>query len=462
MSDRILIVQLGLTGLSLARHFRACGCQITVVDERAAPPQLAALQREMPGQKVVKVGSYAELGALAAEHDATYVSPGVAPARLPAGLSARGDLECFANLFWARWPNGRRPQLVAITGTNGKSTVAKLVRDLLNRGGERAEAVGNIGIPLLDAWNEWQLNGFPKFIVLELSSFQLARFGGRLRADVACLVNCAADHLDWHGSHAAYVEAKRSVYAGAALGVFNRNETDGAELAGMIEQGVGFGRRGRGASREWNILDRQIEFGGRGSPAIDVAELIGCGIMPESACAALTIARHAARWQELGNHVQDLRQLRGLAHRFEHVASGGGVSFVNDSKATNVSATSQALASLDASCVLIAGGQDKGQDFAALAEAAGAKVAHAVVLGEAATRIEAAFAAAGLATSRARDMAAAVAAAHAKAQEEGVGYVMLSPACSSIDMFDSYVQRGEVFAKSCLALVASGEKNALA
>ena len=459
MNDRILIVQLGQTGLSLARHFLARGSQVTIVDERERPPQLAQLTAELPGQKVERIESYSMLAKLADQHDEVYVSPGVAPHFLPAGMRAKGDLERFLNLFWERWPNGRRPKLVAVTGTNGKSTVAKLTSELLGNGSENAEAVGNIGVPLLDAWSRWEADGFPNFIIMELSSFQLARQKHPLRADVACMVNCTSDHLDWHATVANYRDAKRKVYSSAAVGVFNRSESDGLDLVDQVERKVGFGGRDIRIMHEWNIRDGQIEFGGQANLRLSTTGLLAAGIIPESACAALTLAREAAHWQDMTGHLGDLGMLHGLAHRFEHVATKGSIAFVNDSKATNVSATVQALSSLAHPCVLIAGGQAKGQDFVELAEKAKDRVAHAILLGEAAGELEQAFGAAGVATTQVASMAEAVASAYAQAQNENVGHVMLSPACSSLDQYADYIKRGEDFAGACQEI---GEQNAIA
>lgn len=442
---RALIFQLGRTGLSFARFYRERGFEIDIVDTRAEPPAAADLKKVAPELRPRRVASYRDLEP--ASYDAVAVSPGVPPAELPPDTSALGDLDCFLDEYQGSWAPATpgRPLLVAVTGTNGKSTVTRLAADLLAAAGHDAVAVGNIGYPLLDAWLDWeQRQQWPDYIVIELSSFQLARLRQPLMADVACVLNCAPDHLDWHGDFASYRAAKEKIYEGARIGVFNHAEAGAAAAAGQADVTVSFGTSGPDAGAGWTanctaITKRGAERG------YDQEQLLSRGIMPLSACAALTLAEQAD--PELGLEValDVLASSKGLRHRFEQVACEGKLRFVNDSKSTNVAAAAAALAALSGPCVLIAGGDDKGQDCGPLLEAVRAKAQGVIVIDDDDCKLAQALRAGGIEVRCLPSMQEAVAAAAAQARELGIDTVLLSPACASFDRYADYAARGEAF-----------------
>lgn len=455
---RALIVQLGRTGLSFARFYREHGYEIDIVDTRAEPPAAADLEKVAPELRPRRVASYRDLEL--ASYDAVAVSPGVPPAELPPDTSVLGDLDCFLNEYQGSWAPATpgRPQLVAVTGTNGKSTVAHLTVDLLVAAGHDAVAVGNIGYPMLDAWLDWeQRQQWPDYIVLELSSFQLARLGQPLMADVACVLNCAPDHLDWHGDFASYRAAKEKIYEGARIGVFNHAEAGAAAAAGQADVTVSFGTSGPEAGAGWTanctaITKRGAERG------YGQEQLLSRGIMPLSACAALTIAEQTAPELKLQVALNVLARSKGLRHRFEQVACEGELRFINDSKSTNVAAAAAALAALSGPCVLIAGGDDKGQDFGPLLEAVRAKAQGVIVIDDDDCKLAQALRAGDIEVRCLPSMQEAVAAAAEQARELGIDTVLLSPACASFDRYADYAARGEAFTAAVEQLQAGADR----
>lgn len=455
---RALIVQLGRTGLSFARFYREHGYQIDIVDTRAEPPAAADLEQVAPELRLRRVKSYRELNP--ASYDAVAVSPGVPPTELPPDTCAIGDLNCFLDEYQGSWAPATpgRPQLVAVTGTNGKSTVTSLTADLLAAAGHDAVAVGNIGYPLLDAWLDWEgREQWPDYIVMELSSFQLARLRQPLMADVACVLNCAPDHLDWHGDFASYRAAKEKIFEGARTGVFNHAEAGAAAAAGQADVTVSFGISGPDAGAGWTANCTAITKQGA-ERGYDQEQLLRRGIMPLSACAALTIAEQAD--PELGLEValDVLASSKGLRHRFEQVACSGELRFVNDSKSTNVAAAAAALAALSGPCVLIAGGEDKGQDFQPLLEAVRAKARGVIVIDDDGCKLAQALRAGDIEVRCLPSMQAAVAAAAAQARELGIDTVLLSPACASFDRYADYAARGEAFTAAVEQLQAGADR----
>ena len=462
MNERVLVIQLGLTGMSFVRYFSALGCDVDIVDERDDPPGVAALEREFPTLRYRKVANYRDLDTQVCDYDDILVSPGIPPHRLPPSLRAVGDLSCFVRAYRDRWPDDKtRPCLIAITGTNGKSTVTNLVAGMLTAGGNKAVAVGNIGVPLLDALQDWERQSWPQFIVAELSSFQLANLDDSLAADVACVLNITPDHLGWHGSEDAYAAAKLRVYASAGVSVCNRaNPISVAEACSNTAQLVGFGDRNSAVTGEWTISDSKVIKEGTSGLEISTTALTAAGIMPESACAALAIAGSAAPWQDEAGHVRWLAQADGLPHRFEKVGTWCEIQYINDSKATNVAATKQALTVVVEPCVLIAGGEPKDQNFADLAQRARDHVVTTVLIGSEPECLAPAFGAVNIPVRKAPNMATAVHQATLAARRRHAKVVLLSPACSSLDQYQDFAARGEAFRQAVRQLEGSG--NALA
>jgi UDP-N-acetylmuramoylalanine--D-glutamate ligase len=432
---RAVVVGLGVTGLSVVRHLRRLGvASVTVVDSRQAPPEAGALRTQFP-EVALHSGSFDPVATL--ECDLLVVSPGVSIAE-PAIAAARargvepvGDIELFART--ARSP------VLAITGSNGKSTVTAMTGAICRAAGLDTRIGGNLGPPALDLLQDAE----PAVHVLELSSFQLETTH-TLSPRAAVVLNLSEDHLDRYPSMDAYAAAKARVYRGAGLGVYNRDDPrvmamNGTAAATRVAFGLGEpGERGDFGLRTHG--GRSLIVRG-GEPLIDIAELPLAGRHNAlNAMAAMALA--SAMGCDDAAMVRGLRAFTGLPHRCERVAELGGVTWINDSKGTNVGATSAALAGMDAPVVLIAGGLGKGQDFAPLAEAVRGRARAVVLIGRDAEVIARALGDAAP-LQRAGSLEEAVDRPRALARPGDI--VLLSPACSSFDMFRDYVERGERF-----------------
>ena len=445
---RVLVVGAGASGLSCVRHLLAQGCEVRVLDTRQIPPGLAELRQLVPVSDIY-LGDWP--AAAFAGVDQIVVSPGIgldSPALVDAaarGLPLLGDIELFARAV-------RRPVL-AITGSNGKSTVTTLVGQMLTRcrthgGGGRQPGhagTGPAGRPLPDAY------------VLELSSFQLERTAS-LRPAAACVLNLSPDHIDRHGSFAAYAAAKARVLDGAAVAVLSRDDAGVAALAGGLgatQRVVWFGLGAPTGASDFGLLEHDgAPWLARGDEALLPATALRLPGRHNIANALAALALVDALGVPLAQALPALREFPGLPHRTQWVAEHGGVAWYDDSKGTNVGATLAAIEGLAPTrptgrLVLILGGQGKGQDFAPLRGALAAHGRAAVLIGEDAASIADALGAA-VPIQRAADMDAAVAAAAALA-EPGDG-VLLSPACASFDMFSGYAARGEAFVRAVRAL----------
>ena len=441
-TGRRVIVGLGRTGLSCARHLAARGLDFCVVDSREDPPGLPAFRAEFPGAGIELGGFDGELLRSAAE---IVLSPGVDPS-LPQlqravanGARLLGDVELF-------WREARAP-IVAITGTNAKSTVTTLVAMMAERAGLRIGAGGNLGTPALEL-----LSPQIELYVLELSSFQLETVS-EFRAGVAAMLNFAPDHLDRYRSMDDYLRAKLRVYRDARAVVFNRDDhattPPPAPRAWMSSFGLGvpgpgeYGLRG-GPQGEWLAVGDEL--------LLAVSDLGLAGRHNVANClAAMAIADAADIGRE--SQIAVLREFRGLPHRCRLVRKLGGVAWYDDSKGTNVAAAVAALRGLcpaaPARIVLIAGGIAKEPDFAALALELRTMARAVVLIGEAAAQIEAALDN-SVSRLRAADMQQAVGLAREAALPGDV--VLLSPACASFDMFRDYAHRGDAFAAAVTAL----------
>jgi UDP-N-acetylmuramoylalanine--D-glutamate ligase len=442
---KALVLGLGDTGLSMAKWLTRRGASVRVADTRAAPPRLAELKRSLPSVPA-HCGPFRD--EIFADAEFIAVSPGVPlvePAvrrSLAAGVKVVGDIELFARAL----PE-RRPQIIAVTGTNGKSTVTALAGAMARAAGADCEVAGNIGPAVLDALmrreDERRAAGL---WVLELSSFQLETTTS-LAADAAAVLNISEDHLDRYRDIDDYARAKARVFAGGGIQVLNRDDPRSLAMAlpgrKTISFGLGIPRR----AEDWGLLERGGEpWLAQGADALlAVREMKLAGLHnAANALAALALCRALGQPSEPLFAV--LRQFKGLPHRVELVGEAHGVRWFDDSKGTNVGSTVAALAGLaqgDAKLILIAGGDGKGQDFSPLKDAVARSARALVLIGRDAPLIEAAVAGAGVPILRAASMDQAVALA-AQAARRGDA-VLLSPACASFDMFRDYKHRGEVF-----------------
>jgi len=428
-----VVLGLGDTGLSCVRHLRARGVRVTVNDSRAAPPHLQTLRDEFPEVAVRTGGFDRELLRGAA---AVVLSPGIDPADAGVGAAdceALGDIELFARAIKVEQPGAR---LLAVTGSNGKSTVTALAAAICKGAGINAVAGGNLGPPALDI-----LDTAAAVFVLELSSFQLQTTAS-LAARAAVVTNVTGDHADRHPDPAAYAALKESVYRNAAVCIVNR---DDPVVRAMKVHGpaVTFGHQPPAAANHYGITRHQggdwLARGGRPLVAAKAMHLRGAHNL-QNALAAMALAEAAGA--DPGGMAGAVTAFAGLPHRFATAAvTTGGVTWINDSKGTNPAAAAAALMSAPAGrTVWIAGGDGKGADFTPAAAAA-ARARAVIVLGRDGPRI--ADAVGGAAVTVVDTVATAV--TQAAAIAEAGDTVLFSPACASFDQYANFAARGDDF-----------------
>ena len=457
----VLVLGLGETGFSMAKWLSRCGASVRVADSRAAPPNAAALARELPGA-VLHAGGWQESSFSGV--DMIAISPGIAASEplvrraAARGVPVVGDIELFAHAIrdaalWSRLPSVfKPPKVLAVTGTNGKTTVTALAGAMCHRAGTACEVAGNIGPAALDALMAClDAKRMPELWVLELSSFQLETTAS-LATDAATVLNLSEDHLDRHDGMAGYAAAKARIFEGEGVQVLNRGD---ARVMAMARQGRRQFTFGLDAPRGLDDFGL-LEHGGQPclaqgtTPLIPLSDMTLPGLHnAANALAALALCR--AIDLPYTPLLAAIEAFKGLPHRVERVAEHAGVVFYDDSKGTNVGSTVAALAGLSgtgsgqhAKLVLIAGGEGKGQDFAPLRAAVAQSARSVVLIGRDAALIEKAVAASGVPVLHAAGMAEAVETAFRIARKGDA--VLLSPACASFDMFDNYKHRGEVFA----------------
>lgn len=432
--QHVLVLGLGVSGISAARFLAERGARVVAADERA-PDAIGDLSA-LPAEVDVHVGApFPELDAF----DLVVPSPGVPAARYAhARPPVRGDIElCFRAL---------EVPIIAVTGTNGKSTVVRLIEAMAQAAGLRARAAGNLGLPALE------LVGEPlDLAVLEVSSFQLESVSD-FAPRVGVLLNVSPDHLDRHGDFAGYTAAKARLFARQADGdtaVLNADDDACAalELAPQVER-LTFGRRGpfeQGAWRDGPDLVLRRAGQTRRFSLDDAPGLAG---QTDNVLAALLAL--APLGVDLARAASALATFQGLPHRFQTVATRRGVRFVDDSKATNIGAAARSLANGDGPVLWIAGGRHKGGTLDALVEAAAPRVRRALLIGEAAAEFEAALAG-QVACEIVGDLEKAVTRSAALANPGDI--VLLAPACASFDQFDSFEARGRAFRDAVERLV---------
>jgi len=429
----------------MAKWLARRGADVRVADTRAAPPRLADLRRSLPGV-TADCGPFQE--ASFARIDLIAISPGVPLAdpnvqrALAAGTRVVGDIELFAQAM-----ADRRPRIIAVTGTNGKSTVTALAGAMAKAAGADCEVAGNIGPAVLDAlMRREDLGRAAGLWVLELSSFQLETTRS-LAADAAAVLNITEDHLDRYRGIDDYARAKARVFSGDGIQVLNRGDPRSLSMALPGRKTITFGLDAPRRAQDWGLIERGGEpwLSQGANPLLAVHEVKLAGLHnAANALAALALCR--ALELPLEPLLASLREFRGLPHRVELVGEAAGVRWYDDSKGTNVGSTVAALAGLarrDSKIVLIAGGDGKGQDFSPLKDAVTRSARALVLIGRDAPRIEAAVAGAGVPVRRAASMEEAVSFAAQSARSGDA--VLLSPACASFDMFRDYKHRGEAF-----------------
>lgn len=437
---KVTVLGLGVTGLSAARWAVRHGARVTVADTRADPPRAAQLA-ELSGVRVVK-GPFSD--DTLADAELIVISPGLAKSQAPIatavarGVELVGDVELFARALPAR------QRVVAVTGANGKSTVSALTGELLRAAGLRAEVVGNIGEPVLDAVVEHETGEpWPDVFVVELSSFQLETTSS-LRPIVATVLNVTENHLDRYRDMDDYAAAKQRIFLGGGQQVLNRDDPRSLAMRISGRAVQTFGADAPATARDWGLVDRDgsawLAHGDTLLVAASEMALVG----RHNALNALAALALTSVVVDIDAAVlAALTAFRGLPHRMERVADIGGILFVNDSKGTTVAATLAALEGIGRPTVLIAGGDGKGQDFLPLKASVESHCRAVVLLGRDAPVIAAALSgvAPAIELAAALEVAVARAIAHARPGDA----VLLSPACASLDMFRDYLDRGDRF-----------------
>jgi UDP-N-acetylmuramoylalanine--D-glutamate ligase len=484
---KVVVLGLGDTGLSMARWLVKRGADVRVADSRAAPPHAGRLAREVPNVELA-CGPFTDETLQGAELIA--LSPGIDRREAPIakaiarGVPMAGDVELFAQALDSldtrhstassdeatqasdsagsaarraaggqipaveRGPSSapRRapPQVVAITGSNGKSTVTAMAGAMCRAAGRETVVAGNIGVPVLDALAAIEAGAkVPQVFVLELSSFQLESTAS-LAPDAAAMLNLTEDHMDRYDGLADYAAAKARVFHGKGVQVLNRDDRWSMGMARAGRTILTFAREAPRAENEWGIA------GSSSSPWLmhGVKRLVAAQALPVKGLhnAANALAAHAL-CHALGLPDEPtaaaLETFTGLPHRLQKVGEVEGVAFYDDSKGTNVGATVAALTGMDQTVALIAGGEGKDQDFSPLAAAVAGRARAVVLIGRDAGLIALALDRSGVRIENAKDMEEAVRIAYSAVRPGDA--VLLSPACASFDMFRDYAHRGEMF-----------------
>lgn len=473
----VLLVGLGESGLACARWALAQGAALTIIDSRSEPPGLSALANEAPNVRCVQT-----VAALSWTFDRVVVSPGLPPAHpLMTEIVAlahahntpvESELDWFADALVAlAQAKSYHPKVIGVTGTNGKTTTVRMVECLARFAGAKTRAAGNISpaalASLLEAMNDDDL---PDVWVLELSSFQL-HWTSRLTMHASAVLNLTQDHLDWHADAAEYANDKARIFNHSKVAVINRDDAvvramETPETARTVSFGLNaptsagdFGLIREGGMLWLSCVPQSLEAPASrrrkdSESAVATAQLL----MPADALqvvglhnagnALAALALCQAIDLPMAKLLHGLRTYKGEPHRVQWVAQVEGVDYFDDSKGTNVGATVAALQGLQRPCVLIAGGEGKGQDFSDLLGPVRSYACAVVLIGKAASELHALFNGLQMPVERCESLEDAVANAHQLALEHAqpaMPCVLLSPACASLDMFKNYVHRAEVF-----------------
>jgi UDP-N-acetylmuramoylalanine--D-glutamate ligase len=430
---RVLVLGLGDTGLSAARWVEREGGKVRVADSRANPPRKSDLPADFA--RDLHTGPFTP--ALLDDVDVLCISPGlsleeeIVRRAVAQGIPVLGDVELFA--WYVREP------VLAITGTNGKTTVTALTGHLLRSAGMDVEVAGNIAPPVLQAYQDRLLAGkAPRAWALELSSYQLETTWS-LRPRAAAMLNLTEDHFDRYATLDEYGAAKARIFIGADTQVLNRDDPRSAAMALPGKNVISFGLDTPPTPKDFGASGGKLVQGTREILPVDALAIRGSHNVA-NALAACALA------SSLGvSDFSGLKTFKGLPHRLQLVATRRGVEWYDDSKGTNVGATVAALRGLGRKTVLILGGEGKGQDFSPLAQPVREFASHVLLIGRDAPLI-----AKSVAGERCTSLEQAVqrAAELAKPGEA----VLLSPACASFDMFRDYKDRGDKFAAAVKAL----------
>jgi UDP-N-acetylmuramoylalanine--D-glutamate ligase len=488
-NKKILILGLGISGLSMARWCVRCGASVTVQDTRANPPSLRALQEELPGIYFLHAPFDANV-LHGSEIQAVFVSPGIAPisyANLQneaqnQGLLFGNELTLFIRaLDILRTDNGYVPKIVAVTGTNGKTTVVSLTNQLAQRSGKSTRLAGNIGPALLDALSQAiDTNTLPQLWILELSSFQLS-LAHHFKPTVATILNITQDHLDWHDDMDNYAHAKANIFGSDSVMLLNRddvrvwshrpqhikgeNKRTCLSFGSDVPQNTGDFGLEEAAGIVWLVRaysDAEPPIKKRSAGYM--AEIFIQRLMPiealrihgrHNACNALAaLALCSSVGCDLADLLHGLGEYLGEPHRTQSIGILHEVEFFDDSKGTNVGATIAALKGLGATrqLLLILGGDGKGQDFSLLRDPISQFVKAVFLIGKDAENIRLVLNDTNVPCVFCTDMREAVNQAYVASSAGDA--VLLSPSCASWDMYKNYEHRAQAFTQATYELAA--------
>ena len=445
-SKQVLVVGLGKSGLAALRLLQKLGCNSLFAAELKSeePQRRLAAQLESEGV-AVELGPHRR--SLLAGKELVVTSPGVVWDKPPLTWAREEGLPVISEIELAsRYCRGK---MVAVTGTNGKSTTVSLIHHLLKSAGRHSVLCGNIGEPFAD--NVLSV-GAGDIVVLEISSFQLLGCT-TFRPFLSVILNVTTNHLDWHPDFATYLEAKKRIFQRQGVSdllALNVQDPTLKCLAvpsnGPRRLWFGWGEQARGvfAKGEWMVTTLR----GKEEKLFPLSDipLLGAHNTSNAAAAALAVFSLGLPAEAIR---ENLRSFRGLEHRLEEVARSGGVTFINDSKATTVESARQALLAIREPILLIAGGRDKGSDFTFLRETISQRVKKVFLIGEARPKIRKAFEG-YVAIEEADGLEAAVEKAARQAKQGET--VLLSPMCASFDLFENFEARGRAFKEAVYRL----------
>lgn len=485
MQQKALVVGLGASGEACTKFLLKRQWQVRATDTRSEPPALSRLS-DTEGFSFV---SLQEAQAQLKDCNLLVMSPGISPwhsavtplvrSAQSLGIEIVGEIELFAReLLRLKSEKAYEPKVIAVTGTNGKTTTTVLTTKMAAASGLKAVAVGNIGPNAVTELDRYLESGeLPDVWVLELSSFQLETTSS-LAPDAAALLNITQDHLDWHGGMNEYVAAKGKIFAHEKTArILNRDDTTVMNFAAHDRKVFTFGATEPQHPNEWGLVKEDgivwLAFNEDDSVQLTKRKVLEGHVlqrlMPEDALhirgrhnsmnALAALALIYAAGLPISDALRALAQYRGEPHRVEYVMTVNGVDYIDDSKGTNVGATVAALEGLGANgtkLVVILGGDGKGQDFSPIADSMGKHARAAVLIGRDAPLIEKALQGAEYPIIHAKDMPQAVQKASELAQPHDC--VLLSPACASWDMFKDYAQRSAIFIASAKALAGDTQQ----
>ena len=485
MQQKALVVGLGASGEACTKFLLKRQWQVRATDTRSEPPALSRLS-DTEGFSFV---SLQEAQAQLKDCNLLVMSPGISPwhsavtplvrSAQSLGIEIVGEIELFAReLARLKSEKAYEPKIIAVTGTNGKTTTTVLTTKMAAASGLKAVAAGNIGPNAVTELDRYLESGeLPDVWVLELSSFQLETTSS-LAPDAAALLNITQDHLDWHGGMNEYVAAKGKIFAHEKTArILNRDDSTVMNFAAHDRRVFTFGATEPQHPNEWGLVKEDgivwLAFNEDDSVQLTKRKVLEGHVlqrlMPEDALhirgrhnsmnALAALALIYAAGLPISDALRALAQYRGEPHRVEYVMTVNGVDYIDDSKGTNVGATVAALEGLGANgtkLVVILGGDGKGQDFSPIADSMGKHARAAVLIGRDAPLIEKALQGAEYPIIHAKDMPQAVQKASELAQPHDC--VLLSPACASWDMFKDYAQRSAIFIASAKALAGDTQQ----